>query len=112
MWPEDDHQVIAGRAPSALQSLTTAAEVAPPSHFSLLTSHCLLHDLPLVELDLLSANDLIGLMALAGQKDRIACPSLVQRRVDGGQPVADPQVVHGSHSLLDIIDNRVRILGA
>ena len=39
-------------------------------------------------------------------------PRLVQRRRDGGQPVGDPQVRRAAHSLLDVVDDGLGILGA
>ena len=96
---------------SGRQSPTRAGSREPPAHLSLLTSHRFLHDLPLIEIDLFGADDLIGLMALAGEKDRVAAPPR-SAPLNGGQPICDPQVGHASHSLLDIIDDGVGIFGA
>ena len=38
--------------------------------------------------------------------------SLVERRVDRGQPVGDPEVRDAAHALLDVVDDRAGILGA
>ena len=61
------------------------------AHFlPLLTSDRFLDDLALVEIDLLGADDLVGLMTLAGQEDRVTAlvPSF-SAGVDGSQPIGD-----------------------
>src|SRR5687768_15748419 len=86
-----------------------AALREPPVHRSRLTSDRLSDDLALIEIDLLSTDDLIGFVALAGQEDGVTTLAFAQRPLDGGETIGDAAVWHAPHSLFDVINDGVGI---
>src|SRR4026209_1854452 len=70
--PASAHRLPGRPAPSLLTA-----------QLSLLTSHRFLNDLSFVEVNLLGAEYLVGLVTLAREQNRVARPSLVQGRVTG-----------------------------
>src|SRR3954469_26044536 len=88
--PETGARPSASRRASSDQGGVATTSRSPlTAHLSLLTSHCLLDDLALIEWQLFRTNDLIDLMTLPREKNGVPGVRFIERRMDRGKPVRD-----------------------
>src|SRR3954451_22034517 len=75
-------------------------------------AHGFPHDLTLVKVQLLRADDLVGLMAFTGEEQRVRRSSLMQSGVNRREAIGYPEVRSAIHPSLDVVDNGIRVFGA
>src|SRR5256885_288500 len=68
------------------------------------------HNLALVEMLLLGADDLIRLVPFAGEEDRVLGAGEPQRHRDGATPIWLAVVRLGAHPRFDLVENALGIL--
>src|SRR6266542_1102652 len=69
------------------------------------------NDLPLIERKTVRSENLISLLPLAREDNEVVSIRRAQSFLDCGPPVGDALML-AAHSLLDLVDNRVRIFRA